>query len=211
MPSYARAGAGHQSRRHLADVVVLQATLVAFVCAACALLAPPFIELVTPSSYGDAGPLIPWIALGYGFLGLYFIPMNGISLGGGRTRFAAVTSLGAAGTNIGLLYLLVPNGGIHAAAVAAAVAYAVLLVAVFIYARRPENPVRYRWLALTTMFSVIGADYVVARIVTSDSGELSSLAIRSLLLLAASPIVLLARPSSRSGTTSAEDQDSRSR
>jgi O-antigen/teichoic acid export membrane protein len=198
MPSYARAGAGTESRRRLADIVVLQATVVAFICAGCALLAPPFIELVTPSSYGHAGPLVPWIALGYAFLGLYFIPMNGMSLGGGRTKFAAVTSVAGAGTNIGLLYLLVPTGGIHAAAVASALAYAVLLVAVFVYAWRPENPVRYRWLALATMFSVVGGDYVLAKVITSDSGGLASLLIRGALLVAASPVVLLARPGSRS-------------
>jgi O-antigen/teichoic acid export membrane protein len=198
MPSYARAGARMESRQRLADIVVLQATVVAFICAGCALLAPPFIDLVTPSSYGQAGALVPWIALGYAFLGLYFIPMNGISLGGGRTKFAAVTSLAGAGTNIGLLYLLVPSGGIHAAAIASALAYAVLLLAVFIYAWRPENPVQYRWLALATMFSIVGGDYLLARVLTSDSGALKSLLIRSVLLVAAAPIVLLARQSSRS-------------
>jgi O-antigen/teichoic acid export membrane protein len=197
MPSYARAGAGMESRRRLADVVVLQATVVAFICAGCALLAPPFIDLVTPSSYGHAGALVPWIALGYGFLGLYFIPMNGISLGGGRTKFAAVTSLAGAGTNIGLLYLFVPSGGIHAAAIASAVAYAVLLLAVFVYAWRPENPVRYRWVALAIMFGIVGGDYVLARVVTSDLRGLNSLLIRTALLVAAGPIVLLGRPSSR--------------
>jgi O-antigen/teichoic acid export membrane protein len=193
MPTYARAGAGNVDKRNLEEVVVLQATIVAFICASCALLGPPLVELVAPSSYGHAGPLIPWIALGYGFLGLYFIPMNGISLGGGRTKFAAVTSLSAAATNIGLLYLLVPRGGIHAAAIAAALAYGVLLVAVFIYAWRPENPVRYRWLALGTMFSVLGTTYVLARLTASDGGGLRSLVIRLAWLLAASPVVLIAK------------------
>jgi O-antigen/teichoic acid export membrane protein len=193
MPTYARAGAGNVDKRNLDDVVVLQATIVAFICASCALLAPPFVELVAPSSYGHAGPLIPWIALGYAFLGLYFIPMNGISLGGGRTKFAAVTSLTAAATNIGLLYLLVPHGGIRAAAIAAALAYGVLLVTVFIYAWRPENPVHYHWMALGTMFGVIGAIYVLARLTTSDHGGLRSLIFRFAWLLAASPIVLIAK------------------
>lgn len=197
MPTYARAGAGDIDSRDLEEVVVLQATIVAMICAACALLAPPFVELVAPSSYGHAGPLIPWIALGYAFLGLYFIPMNGISLGGGRTKFAAVTSLSAAATNIGLLYLLVPRGGIHAAAIAAALAYGVLLVAVLIYAWRPENPVRYRWLALGTMFTVVGAVYVLARLTAPDDGGLRSLIVRFLWLLAASPIVLVANDGAR--------------
>jgi O-antigen/teichoic acid export membrane protein len=206
MPSYARAGAGLESRRRLADIVVLQATVVAFICAGCALLAPPFIELVTPSSYGHAGPLVPWIALGYGFLGLYFIPMNGMSLGGGRTKFAAVTSVAGAGANIALLYLFVPSGGIRAAAIAAAAAYAVLLACVFVYAWRPENPIEYKWRPLAIVFGVVGGDYVLARVFTSDSGGLTSLLIRSLLLFAASPVVLLAR-----SATSRERSDNTSR
>ena len=205
MPTYARAGAGAGAvdKRELEEVVVLQAAIVTFICAACALLGPPFVQLVAPSSYGHAGPLIPWIALGYGFLGLYFIPMNGISLGGGRTKFAAVTSLAAAATNIGLLYLLVPRGGIHAAAIAAALAYGVLLVAVFIYAWRPENPVRYRWLALGTIFSVVAGAYVLGRLTAPDDGGLNSLVIRFTWLLVASPIVVVAKASVRTRLLSA--------
>ena len=37
--------------------------------------------------------IIAWIVLGYGFLGLYYIPMNGTSLGARRTRFVAVATL----------------------------------------------------------------------------------------------------------------------
>ncbi len=198
MPTYARARIGEESQRQLADMVVLQAVLVALICSACALLAPPFIELATPASYHAATELVPWIVLGYGFLGLYFIPMNGISLGGGRTRFAAVTSISAAALNIGSLYAFVPAGGIHAAAIAAAVAYAVLLIAVFLYARRPENPVVYRWRALGAALAVVTADYVMARLLTHDAGGISVLVERTLLLLLALPALLAADPRRRS-------------
>ena len=197
MPGYARAWTSDRARRDLEDVVLLQAGVVGFICFGWALVAPPFLNLVTPASYGHAGPLVPWIALGYGFLGLYFIPMNGISLGGGRTKFAAIASVAAAGTNIGLLYALVPNGGIHAAAIASAVAYGALLIGVFIYAHRPENPVRYRWGSLGLIYAVVLGDYVVARLLTSDSGGVSSLAIRAALVVAALPFALIVHADSR--------------
>lgn len=197
MPAYARAGAGHGSRRELDDMVVLHAAVVGFICAGCALLAPPFVHLVTPLSYGHAASLVPWIALGYGFLGLYAIPMNGISLGAGKTTFVAAATLAAAGANIGLLYLLVPSGGIRAAAIASAAAYAVLLVAVFIYARRPENPVTYRWRTLAVVFSAISVVYVAARLTAGDEGGVESLLIRTGWLLVGSVIVLLASTRAR--------------
>lgn len=197
MPAYARAGAGHGSRTELEEMVVLQAAIVAFICTSCALLAPPFVELVTPASYGHAGPLIPWIALGYGFLGLYMIPMNGIGLGAGRTKFVSVTTLVAVASNIGLLYLLVPSGGIRAAAIASAIAYGVLLIAVFIYAWRPQNPVRYRWGSLSLVFGVVGAAYLAARVTSTDAGGSVSLLVRAGWLAAALPIVLIVRTTTR--------------
>jgi len=197
MPAYARAGAGDHNSKELEQVVVLQAAVVTFICVACALLAPPFVELVTPTSYGPAGPLIPWIALGYGFLGLYMIPMNGIGLAAGRTKFVSVTTLISVAVNIGLLYLLVPSGGIHAAAVASALAYAVLLVAIFVYAWRPENPVRYRWWALATIFGVFGVAYLAARLTSSDTGGTTSLLVRCAWLVAVACVLAGTRSSTR--------------
>lgn len=185
VPSYARAGTEASGDERLSDIVNLQAAAVAFIVAGCSLLGPPFIRLVIPGSYGAAAPLVPWIALGYGFLGLYYIPMNGISLGGGRTRFAAVTSLTAAATNIGLLYLLVPGRGIYWAAIASALAYAALLVAVFIYANRPENPIVYDWKTLIAVGAIVSVAYVAGAVYTSDSSAVG-LAERCALLVAAS-------------------------
>ena len=83
--------------------------------------------------------------MGYGFLGLYSIPMNGATLMAGRGRFAWVATVGSAGLNIALLFVFVPNYGIKAAAIASAVGYLVLLVTISIYAHARPNPIRYRW------------------------------------------------------------------
>jgi len=43
--------------------------MVALVWAAYAPVAPPFVQEFAALSYGQAAPMIPWIALGYGSLG----------------------------------------------------------------------------------------------------------------------------------------------
>ena len=190
MPTYARAGAGNATREELEKTVLMQATTVAFVSMAVALLAPPFLGIVAASSYGQAGSLVPWIALGYAFFGLYCIPMNGLTLGAGQTKYVPVVSLCGAIANIGLLYLLVPSGGIRAAAIAAAGAYGVLLIGVFVYAWRPANPVRYRWGQLAGVFAAVLGVYALGRLTSTDAGGSLSLLIRSVWLCAAFSLVL---------------------
>jgi O-antigen/teichoic acid export membrane protein len=196
MGAYARAGARPTESGGLEGMVELQAGTVALICAGCALLAPPLIDAIAPASYHPAGPLVPWIALGYGFLGLYYIPMNGIALGAGRTRFVSVATLIGAAANIGLLYLLVPSGGILAGAIASAGGYAVLLAAVYVYSRHPDNPVRYPWGALAVIFAAMGGAYAAGTLTTSDAG-VESIVIRTLWLCAGAGVCVLTRGSLR--------------
>ena len=177
MPAYANAGINPGQRDHLADLVVVQITSVLAICLAGALLGGPLLQIMAPAAYHSAAPLVAWIVLGYTFLGLYFIPMNGITLGAGRSGFVwTVSALGAA-SNVALLVMFVPHGGITAAAIASAAAYLVLLVSIVVYARRPENPVRYRWSQLAPAGAVAGAVYVAARLTTPETGA-TSLAVR---------------------------------
>ena len=177
MPAYANAGINPSHRDHLADLIVVQITSVLAICLAGALLGGPLLQVMAPTAYDSAAPLVAWIVLGYAFLGLYFIPMNGITLGAGRSGFVwTVSALGAA-SNVALLVIFVPHGGITAAAIASAAAYLVLLVGIVVYARRPENPVRYRWSQLASAGVVAGAVYVAARLTTPETGA-TSLAVR---------------------------------
>ena len=56
--------------------------------------------------------------------------MAGLTLGMGRTKFVWIATAAAAEVNIGLVYLLVPDHGILAAAVASAIGYLALLLAI---------------------------------------------------------------------------------
>ena len=120
MPIYARVGAATLRAGELRDIVVFQVTGVAGLTLAGALLGGPVVDILAPPSYAGADSLVPWLVLGYGFVGLYFIPMNGATLGAGRTKHVWVPTAIAACCNIGLLFVLVPPFGIKAGAVASA-------------------------------------------------------------------------------------------
>jgi O-antigen/teichoic acid export membrane protein len=173
MPAYANAGINPSQRDHLADLIVVQIAGVLAICLAGALLGGPLLQVMAPTTYDSAAPLVAWIVLGYAFLGLYFVPMNGITLGAGRSGFVwTVSALGAA-SNVALLVIFVPHGGITAAAIASAAAYLVLLAGIVLYARRPENPVRYRWSQLASAAGLASAVYVAARLTTPETGAAS--------------------------------------
>jgi O-antigen/teichoic acid export membrane protein len=173
MPAYASAGVHPEQRDHLADLIVIQLTGVFAICLTGALLGGPVLLVVAAHSFHQAAPLVAWIVLGYAFLGLYFVPMNGITLGAGRSGFVWVVSALGAASNVALLVIFVPSGGITAAAIASAAAYLVLFLCISVYARRPENPVRYRWSQLLPAAALAGAVYAAATLTTPSHGAAS--------------------------------------
>lgn len=148
IPTYARAGAEAGHEKELYDLVALQITVVIGLTLAGAMFGMSAVSLLTPSGYHSAAPLVPWIVLGYGFVGLYYVPMNGATVGAGRRNFAWVASGSSAVVNVGLLLLLVPKYGVYSAAVASAIGYLVLLVLMAIWAHARHNPVRYDWVQI---------------------------------------------------------------
>lgn len=176
MPSYAAAATNESARSGLPSLVTAQAVSVLLICLLVALLGPNLVSVVAPPEYHQAAPLIPWFVLGYAFLGLYSIPMNGLSLGMGRTRYVWVATAAAATTNIVLIYVLVPTHGILSAAIASAVGYLVLLVLIGRYSWHPRNPVRYEWTRLARAVTVVGVVYAGATLTTGDGGALDLVA-----------------------------------
>ena len=168
-PSYARAGATGGHAEALQRVVVVQITAVVAIALAGALIGPVLVEGLTPADYHGASDLVPWLMLGYGFLGLYFIPMNGATLAVGRTSYAWVATAVSAALNIGLLYLLVPDHGVQAAAVASAAGYLALLVLIAAWAHAGPNPVRYDWRRIVPAIAAAGLAYAGAQITAPDS------------------------------------------
>jgi O-antigen/teichoic acid export membrane protein len=178
MPTYARAGAGGEDAEGLPTIVVVQIMAVAGLTLAAALLGAPLAGVLAPDSYAGAGELVPWIVLGYGFLGLYFVPMNGATLAAGRSRLVWVATASAAAFNIALLYLLVPRHGVEAAAVASAAAYGVLLAGTAVWAHAGPNPVRYDWRRIVPALAAAAAIYALAT-ATSPADPDTALAVHA--------------------------------
>lgn len=143
-PLYAEASAADQQR--LADIRRLSTyalVAIAFVATSIAVLGPPLMQMVLPAEYHDGALLIPWIAIGTGLLGCYFVPMNVITVHVGQARWVWVITGIAAAVNVALNVVLIPRFGAVAASIDTAVGYAVLLVGVAWYARRVAPHVSY--------------------------------------------------------------------
>ena len=194
LPEYGRALTNVTARHHLAKLVTYQIILVAFAGLATALLGPPAVRFVTPEAYSRAADVIPWIALGSVFYGLYVIPMNTVSMIAGDTRWVWIATLLAATVNVTLNLLFVPVWGITAAAINTAVGYAVLLMIIGTYTQLRHGAVlSYEWRRIGVGLGVAGAIYVGAILTTpgsGDAGGLSALGRACWLLLM--PALLLA-------------------
>jgi O-antigen/teichoic acid export membrane protein len=144
-------------------VIVIALTLIG------AMLGPPVVEILIDSSYHDAAGLVPWLVLGYGFFGVYFIPMNGATLAAGRRSFVWVASGAGVVVNLGLIVLLTPRHGIEAAAIASAAGYLCLLVLMSIWAHWRPNPVTYNWPAIGGAVALAAAVYVGGSLTEQDA------------------------------------------
>jgi O-antigen/teichoic acid export membrane protein len=155
MPAYARAASGrNEDLERAARTAAVQFSAVIGACVALALVVPGGLSFILPGAYARAVEIVPWLVLGYAFLGTYYIPMNFVTLVHGRSGGVWPLTVGSAVLNVGLLYALVPTSGLVVAGVASAASYGVLLAAVTAYAigvarRRPLAglSVKWRWYA----------------------------------------------------------------
>jgi O-antigen/teichoic acid export membrane protein len=189
LPTYARAHSDHGVIASLRRAVNLQVAVTLAVGCAVSLLGAPFVNIFA-NDYSGAGVLIPWISLGYVILGLYFIPMNVISMVIGRTGFVWTLTLTAAAINIGAIYLLVPRYGIIGAAIASAVGYLALLILVSIYSRLFETRADIDWRTVAPLLSVASCIFALACVLPSHGTF--GIAVRCLLLLPLGGLVLYA-------------------
>jgi O-antigen/teichoic acid export membrane protein len=182
MPSYARAQAGSRAIGELRNSITAQVFLVLFIGCALALLAPLAVEIMAPS-YSPAAELVPWLVLGYVFLGFYYVPMNAISLIVGRTTFIWVLTVSAAMVNLGLIYILVPSYGVLAAAIASAVGYLVLSVLITLYALKLAIQLSIDWPRVLMGVALFSIAYVIGAALGPNHGPLGFVWRSSILLL----------------------------
>jgi O-antigen/teichoic acid export membrane protein len=169
MPSYGRRRDVPGAAQELRTTMTLQILLVLLIGATLMVLGPAVVGLLG-SSYAGASALVPWLVLGYVFLGLYFIPMNVISLVAGRTTFVWLVTIVAAAVNLGLIVALVPSHGIKAAAIASAVGYLVLWLLTMAYARALRLELSIDWRRIVPMSTVVAGTVVVGAVLIPDHG-----------------------------------------
>lgn len=192
MPTYARAATEPAALAALPQMVIVQFLVVGTVTASAALLGPIAVHYLAPPEYSAAAPLVPWLALGYGLLGLYFLPMNAVALTVGKTRRIWVITVFAAAVNLVCLLVIVPSAGLIGAALALAAGYLVLLVGIWLYSQAAGNPIRYQWRRMGRGALVFATVYVLA-LVTSGSENLLDAGIRIAWLVALAPLLVLTR------------------
>jgi O-antigen/teichoic acid export membrane protein len=185
MPIYAEATHDLTRRAELRTLASRQVVATCLLGLAVGMLGPSLMRLVFPADYAQAAGLLPWIAVGYTFFGLYLIPMNAVSVMGGDTRWVWTSTLAAGAVNVGLNLATVPTLGNVAAAVNTAIAYAVLLGLLVAYQYRvARTPIPLAWRRIATALAVMGIGLGCAILLLPDEAP-------SVITLAGRTVVLL--------------------
>lgn len=197
---YGRAIHDTAARIALRQVVTLQFSVTVALAAVLALLGPVGVALLLPASYLPAAGYIGWLVLGTLSFCLSLLPMNGLTILAGKTRWVWTATMAAAGANVALNFMLIPRLGIAGAAYATAIGYGVLLVAIAVMARSFQPPAIYDWFKLIAVAAGAAAAYV-GGVLTAGPLDGQSFVIRTLWLVAAALVVTVIVWSRRDGGT----------
>jgi O-antigen/teichoic acid export membrane protein len=151
LPMFGRSAKDDKEFRLIPSVATYYVLVITTIGLAVAVLAGDIIVLLTPLSYHSAGKVVPWVILGYLMMGIYYLPMNVLSITAGETKAVPFVTMAGATVNIGMNLLLVPKFGIMAAAVNTVLGYAVLAVLMFVLAQRTQ-PIDYEYSRLGKIF-----------------------------------------------------------
>ena len=155
------------------------------------LLALDVTHLVTDrTAYLAVDTLALPIAFGFMAYGIYYIVVN-ILYAAERTRVIAWTVAAAAVGNAALNVVLIPSFGVMGAALATTAAYG-LLVAIAVREARRHQRVDYAWGKLAWVVGLVLGLWGLGQ-PTVDWEVPARLAVRSLLILAYLPLILVAR------------------
>ena len=191
MPIYAEATHDLTRRAELRTLASRQVVATCLLGLAVGMLGPSLMRLVFPADYAQAAGLLPWIAVGYTFFGLYLIPMNAVSVMGGDTRWVWTSTLAAGAVNVALNLATVPTFGNVAAAVNTAIAYGVLLGLLVAYqyqVARTPIPLAWRRIATAVLVMAVGLGCAIL-LLPDEAASVITLAGRSAVLLAVTAIL----------------------
>jgi O-antigen/teichoic acid export membrane protein len=206
-PLYAHAARSAAEREELAGVIVHHVIVIALGGMAVSVLGPIIIEVLMPPAYAGAGTFVPWLALGTVLLGLYFVPMNIISILAGSTRWVWIATVAAATVNITLNLLTVPRFGASATAVNFAVGYAVLLVGVPLFMRGTGERVALDWRRMGLGLAIVASVAACGMLITRDMPPWPGLAVGGAIAVAGPVLLLAAGVWRRPGRTTVDPAD----
>ena len=145
MPHYG--GAKEDEIKQLPVLFARYLQVMAVLTLVIALFSDVAIKTIAPVQYATAGGIVPWVAMGFFFLALYYGPMNAITLLAGESRYVWLVTMAAGIYNIVANILLTPVYGILAAAENTTIGYAILFVLMYQYSTRVIR-VKYDWTTL---------------------------------------------------------------
>jgi O-antigen/teichoic acid export membrane protein len=161
-PFYFGAMKEPQAGRLFALVTTYGIAVLALLTAGVSAIAGDLVRLMTVPAFYDAARVVPFIALGVAFEGVYLLTSIGLNITK-RTVYYPIATGAAAATSIAANLLLIPRFGAIGAAIATALAYAVLAgVAGFFAQRVYPREYELRRIALLVLTGL--AAYVAAAV-----------------------------------------------
>jgi len=130
----------------LAKMTTYGALVLVLLCAGTASVARDLVLLMLNADYLGAIPIVPVIALGLAFQGVYLLTSIGLNLTS-RTEYYPVTTFIAAGVGLGSGFVLMPRYGALGAAWAFLLSFATQALVGFVFARR-FYVIPYEWARL---------------------------------------------------------------
>lgn len=177
------------AKRTFALVTLYCSAILALLCAGLAAVAPELVRLMTTPAYYAASAVIPWIALGVVWQGLYLLTSIGLNITK-QTRYYPMATGIAAAVSVGANLVLIPRYGVMGAAWANTLAYAVLAVVSMAFSQR-VYPLRYDWRRLSLVAAAgLGSWSVAALGVPGLRSPLLGLLLRGGTVVAVFPAIL---------------------
>jgi O-antigen/teichoic acid export membrane protein len=132
-----------------------------------AAVGPEVVRYVMPPAFHGAAAVVPWVALGVGFHGIYLLTSIGLNITKSTRLYPVATACGAA-TSLGANVLLVPRYGAVGAAWANALAYAVMAGTAFSLSQR-VYPIPLEWGRLVRVGLAGTGAYLAAWLIPIES------------------------------------------
>ncbi len=130
-------------------------------------IAQDLVRLMTEPQFYGAARVIPWVAAGVVFQGVYLLTSIGLNITK-RTEYYPVSTTVAAAVSIGANVLLIPRFGMIGAAWSNLAAYAVLAATAMWFSQR-FYPIRYEWGRIARLAGAAALVYAFAVLVVPTS------------------------------------------